>query len=240
MIIKQLKALAYLILLANYKISLDFNKLTKYFYPDNIDFVFYPGIIVFMETQSQTYTAFDKTTLIAQGPLEEVVLAVKKKIGKSHQDSPILFFSDLTGKQMDFDLSGSDKEIVARLKVYLDPKSIAESSGPGRPKLGVVAREVSLLPKHWEWLSTQTGGASAIIRRLIETEMKTSSSKETIKKRQECAYKFLSAIAGDLPSFEEVIRALYAKDKKKFKDMMNGWPKDIKTHALHLSEEVFS
>lgn len=190
------------------------------------------------QTQTQSYSAFEGVNLLSQGSLEEVVLTVKRRL-KSKSDASILVFSDLTGKQMDFDLRGTEKEVVQRLKVYLVPDAEKSQAGPGRPKLGVVAREISLLPRHWEWLSTQSGGASAVLRRLVETEMKGSTQKERIKQTQESTYKFLSSIAGNLGHYEEVIRALYAKDFKEFKDSMSGWPIDIKQHAISLSESVF-
>lgn len=187
---------------------------------------------------SQTYTAFEGEKLLAHGPLERVVLKVKKRIG-SAPNASVLVFSDSTGKEMDFDLRGSEKEVLKRLQTFLSPKATPSSGGPGRPKLGVVAREVSLLPKHWEWLSTQSGGASATIRRLVENASKAHSSKDLIKQAQERTYKFLNSIAGNSPNFEEALRMLYRKDKKGFFEAISTWPTDIKGHAKKLSEDSF-
>ena len=185
-----------------------------------------------------SYTAFEDHQRIAQGSLELIALSVKKRL-KVNREARVLIFSDSTGKQVDFDFSGSEKDVLERLKIYSQSSSKARS-GAGRPKLGVVAREISLLPQHWEWLTNQDGGASATIRKLIDDKTKfDSSEKETIKKSQEVTYKFLSAIAGDLPHFEEAIRYLYRKDKKKFIDFIANWPSDIVQHALTLSENVF-
>lgn len=189
-------------------------------------------------TETQTYTAFHGSELLAEGPLEEVVLQVKKYVGRA-TGKPVLVFNDSTGKTMDFDLRGTDKEVLQRLHVYLPGKSPAPSGGPGRPKLGVVAREVSLLPRHWEWLATQSGGASATIRRLIDEAKKNSSAKDRVKAAQERTYRFMSVIAGDLPHYEEALRALYAKDKKKFKEEMSGWPRDIVEQAKKWADPVF-
>jgi hypothetical protein len=189
-----------------------------------------------------TYTAFEKFELLTQGSLEQVALEVKRRM-KTHRESQILIFSDSTGKQMDLDLSGTEKEALERLKIFAkqDQPSPAPTTGAGRPKLGVVAREISLLPSHWEWLTNQPGGSSATIRKLIDEKVKGSSSeKEKIKTAQEVTYKFLTAIAGDLPQFEEAIRFLYRKDKKKFQEHMHGWPKDIIHHAMDLAENVFA
>ncbi len=122
-----------------------------------------------MNTTPQLFTAFDGYRLLAQGPLDDVVRQVKRAT-ESSNTVEILVFSDLTGKQMDFDLTGSEKEVLRRLHIYRSPDVEPVASGPGRPRLGVMAREVSLLPRHWEWLSTQSGGASATLRRLVEAE----------------------------------------------------------------------
>lgn len=192
-----------------------------------------------MTSSSQSYTAFHGNKFLVQGQLEEVVLQLRQKL-KSDSSASILVFSDLTGKEMDFDLRGSEKEVLQRLQVYLshDEKSLGHS-GPGRPKLGVVAREVSLLPRHWEWLSTQSGGASAILRRLIEAEKKNSSSRDLLRQAQERAHKFMSAMAGNLENFEEALRALYAKDKTKFKEQISKWPNDIKDHTKKMAAAAF-
>lgn len=185
-----------------------------------------------------SYTAFENSQRIAHGDLESIALSVKKRL-KINREARVLIFSDSTGKQVDLDLSGSDKDVLERLKMYSQQSSTART-GAGRPKLGVIAREISLLPQHWEWLTNQEGGASATLRKLIDDKIKfNSSEKEIIKKSQEVTYKFLSAIAGDLPQFEEAIRYLYRKDKKKFIDLIDTWPPDIVQHALTLSEGVF-
>lgn len=186
------------------------------------------------------YTAFDESfTAIAQGSLEDVALEVKKQL-KSKKEASALVFSDLTGRQIDLDLSGSEKDVRERLKMFVY-KAPEVSRTAGRPKLGVVAREVSLLPSHWEWLLNQDGGASLMIRRLIDEKIKlTTANKDKTKIAQEATYKFLSALAGNLPNFEEVIRYLYRKDKKKFQDLMKEWPQDVAEHASKMAVPVFA
>ncbi len=185
-----------------------------------------------------SYTAFDGFELISQGKIQDVAFEVKKRFKANHQ-ARILIFSDATGRQIDIDLSGTDKEMHERLRIY-DSVESSVRTGAGRPKLGVKPREISLLPQHWEWLINQEGGASSTIRRLIDEKMKTAlSGKETIKKSQEVTYKFLTSIAGDLPQFEEAIRFLYRQDKKKFKGLISSWPPDLVKHALYLSKDAF-
>lgn len=182
------------------------------------------------------YTAFDGFKVIAQGNLEEVALLLKRKI-RDQKALSALIFSDLTGRQIDLDLSGTEKQVIDRLKVYSSQEPQA-NTGAGRPKLGVIPREISLLPHHWEWLINQDGGSSAVIRNLIDEKIKNRSS-DKIKASQERTYKFLSAIAGNLPNFEEATRYLYRKDKKKFTELISSWPKDIVKHSMALASGVF-
>jgi hypothetical protein len=187
---------------------------------------------------TQTYTAFAGHKLLAHGDLLKVALKVRRKV-KDDPHTNVLIFSDLTGKQMDFDLRGTEKELEQRLQMFVAEEPAAVPQGRGRPKLGVVAREVSLLPRHWEWLSTQSGGASATIRRLIEDARKKSSGRETIKQSMERTHAFMTAIGGDLPGYEEALRALYSKDEKKFHKQLAEWPEHLKSHAIKLSNTVF-
>jgi hypothetical protein len=114
-----------------------------------------------------------------------------------------------------------------------------EASGPGRPKLGVISREVSLLPRHWEWLATQPGGASGTLRKLVEEAKKKNSTGSDVKQAQERTYKFMSALAGDMKGYEEALRALYRKDKKAFNANISEWPKDVREHTVELAKAVF-
>lgn len=186
----------------------------------------------------QTYTAFAGHKLLAHGDLIKVALKVRRKL-KEEPHIRVLIFSDLTGKQMDFDLRGTEKELEQRLQIFVAEQPTAASQGRGRPRLGVVAREVSLLPRHWEWLSTQSGGASATIRRLIEDARKKTSGRETIKLSMERTHAFMTAIGGDLPGYEEALRALYSKDAHRFNKHIEEWPTSIKEHAHKLAATAF-
>src|SRR5690349_9617515 len=148
-----------------------------------------------------TCTAFKGTTRLASGPLAEVAMAIKKT-GDLHE---ILAFDDATGRVIDFFVHGSDADVAARYAPAGEASS--EPRGRGRPKLGVVAREVTLLPRHWEWLAAQPGGASVVLRRLVDQERRAGSAKQQRRAAQEATYKFMSAIAGDLAGYEEATRA---------------------------------
>lgn len=192
--------------------------------------------------QKYTYTAFENFKKLISGDLEKVLLLVKKRLN-TNPTARILIFSDTTGKQMDFDLSGTESDIIERHKIYTTRSIETQSTTQptvGRPKLGVIPREISLLPSHWEWLHNQNGGASSTIRQLIDEKVKSVSIEKLKRKQsQEITYKFLSSIAGDLPHYEDSLRYLYRSDLKKFKEQISSWPKDISEHALHLSAAAF-
>lgn len=148
----------------------------------------------------------------------------------------MLIFDDDTGRQIDFDLRGTDQDIASRLtelgSSFEDAGSVR---GPGRPKLGVVAREITLLPRHWEWLAAQPGGASVTLRKLVEEARRANRSKDSRRKAQERAYHFLSAIAGNLVGFEEAARALFTNDRQCFSERITAWPVDVRHHAIWLA-----
>ncbi len=186
---------------------------------------------------STAYTVFEGAKILFRGSLTEVVLKVKKRLGKSDHN-PCTIFSDATGKAIDFHFHGSEKDVQKRLEVFVSDAPL-ENSGPGRPKLGVISREVSLLPRHWEWLATQAGGASAVLRRLVDEAKKKSAEGNAVKQAQERAYKFLTVMAGDMPGYEEALRALYRKEEKKFTQQIGAWPEDVKAFVLELAAPVF-
>ena len=107
--------------------------------------------------------------------------------------------------------------------------------GPGRPKLGVVAREVTLLPRHWQWLSSQPEGASVVLRKLVEEARRANAGKDGVRRSQEAANRFMSVMAGDAPGFEEAARALFAGDAERFDQRVEGWPADLRDHARTLA-----
>lgn len=171
-------------------------------------------------------TAFAGTTLLASGALIDVALAIRA----ADHEQPVLVFDDATGRVIDLDLSGSTADLVARLGAAPEPVR-----GRGRPKLGVVAREVTLLPRHWEWLGQQPGGASQALRRLIDAARKADGGATAAKANRERAYRFLHAMAGDLPGYEEVIRALFAGDDTGFASRLADWPPAVRAYALQLA-----
>lgn len=174
-------------------------------------------------------TAFDGIGRLAAGPLRVVAPAVAAA-ARAGAAGPLLVFEDATGRVVDLDLRGGDAEIVARLSAPPAPAAADEAPrGRGRPKLGVVAREVTLLPRHWDWLAAQPGGASVALRRLVEAARKAGDAQP--RAAREAAYRFMSALAGDLAHYEEATRALFAGDAARFGELTAAWPADIRDHA---------
>lgn len=169
---------------------------------------------------TKTYTAFLGQRIAARGTEADISAALT---GHGPHPDGLLVFDDTDGSQVDFNLTGTP--VQAR-----PPKGARPGSGrPGRPKLGVKSREVTLLPRHWDWLARQRGGASATLRRLVD-----AAATADTKPSPDAAYRFLTAIAGDLAGYEAAIRALYAADTDSFVASMTGWPDDIRSHALAL------
>ena len=182
-----------------------------------------------------TYTAFGGHTRITTGPLAKVALVLKHA---APTDAPVMIFSDRTGQPIDLDLRGSDREILARLPS--DAGSAAteqptEPRGRGRPKLGVVAREVTLLPQHWEWLNAQPGGASVALRKLVHDARRASGDTDRAREARDAAYHFMSGIGSHLSQFEEASLALFAGDLPRLAALIATWPADIRDHVVALA-----
>lgn len=195
---------------------------------------------------SKPCTTFDGHTRLSSGPLTEVALAVKAAVDDG-SPREILVFDDATGRVIDLDLRGSAADVIERLAQTHAPQGdsgaasepvedeAAGARGRGRPKLGVVAREVTLLPRQWDWLAAQPGGASAVLRRLVDEARRKDSTRRQRRAAQEAAYRFMLAIAGDLPGYEEATRALFADDRRAVARQIADWPEDVRSHVLALA-----
>lgn len=190
-------------------------------------------------------SAFVYQRLIASGSSAEVATVIKSRIDQGEYG--FMMFDNEQGDFVDLDyrlpLDIILRMLAARERKSDDtvtPEASADASrGRGRPKLGVVAREVTLLPRQWDWLATQPGGASVTLRKLVDQARRDNRGLDQIRRAQEHVYTFLSGMAGDLPQFEEVTRALFAKDAERFANLMADWPQDLKTHALDLAKPAF-
>jgi hypothetical protein len=181
-------------------------------------------------------TAFAGSQRIATGDVFQVTLSAKAFMDRG-ETLPVLAFDDATGHPVELDLRGSVDDIMERLT---DQTPVAPPRAPGRPKLGVVAREVTLLPRHWEWLSSQPGGASVALRKLVEDARRGHAARDSLREAQAAAYRFMSAMAGNLPNFEEATRALFANDAKRFAELIAAWPADLRDHTARMAERTFT
>jgi uncharacterized protein len=191
------------------------------FYPDDIDWRILSGYIWFVP-----YTAFHGFQKVAAGSADDLVELLKGK-----PQGEVIVFDDSTGSQVDLDYRGASKEIA---DTHADAAAL-ETRGRGRPRLGVIAKEVTLLPRHWDWLNLQPGGASVVLRKLVDEARKTSGDRDRVRAAQEAAYRFMSAVAGNLPGFEEASRALFAYERRKFTLLVANWPEDVRDYAVKLA-----
>ena len=215
-----------------------------------------------MLTLDTPCSVFQSGRCLASGRLSEVALPMKAALdasARSLQAPPVLLLDDTTAEVIDLDLRGTPKEVLARLKAMVaatpDPATAGVSDepdnaapapgaalarGPGRPRLGVVAREVTLLPRHWEWLGSQPGGASVALRKLVDQARREHQAQDGVRQAREATYRFMAAMAGDLGGFEEAARALFAGQAARFEALLEPWPQDLRTHLHRLAAPAFA
>jgi uncharacterized protein len=184
------------------------------------------------------YIAFDGDRCIASGDLRGVARAAKETLDR-RKDASVLIFDGATSGPIEIDFRGAVTDVLARLPEIAgapEDTAIPAPRGPGRPKLGVVAREVTLLPRHWEWLARQTGGASVALRRLVDEARRSGEEGHHVRQAQEAAYRFMSVMAGNKPNYEEAIRALFAGEAPRFEKLIAEWPADVRRHAARLAQ----
>ena len=188
--------------------------------------------------------AFRGQHLLGSGPVPEVAKILKSCMDQGEAPNFLIFNAD-TGQQIDIELAASQAHLEQRYGAANAENAVETAAGTprkarGRPKLGVVGREVTLLPRHWEWLDRQRGGASAALRRLIETERKQNAGEDRVRQAQDSTNRFIYAMAGNLPGFEEAVRALYADDRAGFAHYIRAWPEDIRHCTTHFAREAFT
>jgi hypothetical protein len=187
------------------------------------------------------YIAFDGDRCIASGDLRVVARAAKETLDR-RKDASVLIFDGATSGPIEIDFRGTVADVLARLPqsasapVAPEDTAISVPRGPGRPKLGVIAREVTLLPRHWEWLARQAGGASVALRKLVDEARRSGEQGHHVRQAQEAAYRFMSVMAGNKPNYEEAIRALFAGEAPRFEKLIAEWPADVRRHAARLAQ----
>lgn len=192
----------------------------------------------------RSYTAFRGVRHLVTGTPDEVAPVIRATLD-APAEQPLQVFDNASGRSVDLDIQATEAEIRTYLS-YQSRRSEDKAApvaataadrprGRGRPKLGVVAREVTLLPRHWAWLADQPGGASVALRKLVEKARKESVDQDQSRQSSERAYQFMLAMGGDLPGFEEAMRALFAGDRIRFDAQIAAWPVDIRNHASWLA-----
>jgi len=209
---------------------------------------FYPGIIRSfredgMTDASQNHcTAFEGARRIASGELADVARQAKEAIDRGGE---VVLFNDDTSETIELDFRGTPDDVVRRLPMPVDSRRATAVEpakptprGPGRPRLGVVAREITLLPRHWDWLNSQPGGASVALRKLVDQARRAGDDQDRVRRSQEAAYRFMSTMAGNQPGFEEAARALFAGQGGRFDQETASWPPDVRDHARRLAAKA--
>jgi hypothetical protein len=185
-------------------------------------------------SEDSSCVAFHGHEQIASGALAHVALAVKQALDAGAA-GPVLIFDDHSSRQIEIDFRGTPDEVLARLQLVAPAPAESANRGPGRPKLGVVAREVTLLPRHWEWLSGQPGGASAVLRKLVDEARRAGNGRDRARLAGESVDRFMLALAGDLPGYEEASRAFWRKQHASFIQWTDAWPADVREHVRRLA-----
>jgi hypothetical protein len=198
------------------------------------------------ESPQASCTAFEGNRRIASGVLPEVALKVKEVIDRGVR-APVLIFDDASSELIEVDFRGTAQDVVERFATSSGAPTGSPTAPepetrrkPGRPRLGVVAREVTLLPRHWEWLNRQPGGASVAMRKLVEEARRVNETRDRVRRAQEVAYRFMSAMAGNEAGFEEALRSLFAADQSRFDSLVDSWPIDVRDHARKLAAGAFA
>ncbi len=187
--------------------------------------------------ETKSYAAFRGHRRVAAGPLKDVATEVHRLANRG-DSSLVLLFDESDGRQLDIDLSGTASVVAARFAGE-SPPAADTRRGPGRPRLGVVGHEVTLLPRHWEWLRGQRGGPSATLRRLVDEARSANREHDRVRQAQDAINRFISAVAGDLPGFEEATRALYRGEREHFDAEIAQWPGDVRKQLEHWKAAAF-
>ena len=183
-----------------------------------------------------TLTAFAGLQCVARGAQPQLLAQLRaRSAALDAGGAPVLVFNDLTGALVDLDLRPQGS-----LPDMPEAAAATPARTVGRPRLGVVAREVTLLQRHWDWLNRQPGGASVALRKLVEEARRIHQGEDTVREAREAAYRFMSAIASSLEGFEEAARALFAGDQVRFAARVALWPADVGSYLQTLAAASWS
>ncbi|MDR3017222.1 MAG: DUF2239 family protein [Delftia acidovorans] len=183
-----------------------------------------------------SYTIFQGHRRLLQAGRPAILKFLQSHEQQAHDSGtapPLWVFDDHSGMRLDLDWR-------SELAATPAPAEAAAPRSVGRPRLGVVAREVTLLPRHWEWLNRQPGGASGALRRLIEEARGKHAAQDAMRAATEAVYRFMSEMAGDLPHFEDASRALFARQAEAFAQHTAAWPEDVRSYLQQLGGPVWT
>lgn len=192
------------------------------------------------EPAGRQCVAFAGPVLVASGDLSDVTRYVREHLARE-PNAAIVILDAATSDPIDLNLRGTPGEAAAGLRTPPAGRPVegqetpGRTGAPGRPRLGVVAREVTLLPRHWEWLNDQPGGASVTLRKLVEQARRSTVDETRLRRSREACHRFMTIMAGNEPGFEEALRALFADDATRFEAFTEQWPPDVRTHARRLA-----
>ncbi|MDQ7745488.1 DUF2239 family protein [Hydrogenophaga pseudoflava] len=196
-----------------------------------------------MPSLSPHWIVFEHHRRLALGEPAGVIAAVQQRLAAQPEALPLVLDA-VTSERIELDWRTPAAQLLAQLPpapAADEPDEATGSDtprGPGRPKLGVTAREVTLLPRHWDWLARQPGGASVALRKLVQSAMRDGGSTEAQRRATEAAYRFMSIVCGDLPQYEEVSRALFAGDLARVDALAADWPADVAAHLRSLLARI--
>lgn len=196
-----------------------------------------------MPSLSPHWIAFEHHRRLARGEPAGVIAAVQQHLAAQPEALPLVLDA-VTSERIELDWRTPAAQLLAQLPPAPATDEPDEAPGgeaprgPGRPKLGVTAREVTLLPRHWDWLARQPGGASVALRKLVQSAMREGGSAQAQRRATEAAYRFMSIVCGDLPQYEEVSRALFAGDLARVEALAADWPTDVTAHLRTLLAQI--
>lgn len=192
-------------------------------------------------TADPVWVAFEHHRRTAAGRPAEVIASLQRQLAERPGALPVVLDA-VSSERIELDWRQPAERLLALLPV---PASVATADagdnplrGPGRPRLGVTAREVTLLPRHWDWLSRQPGGASVALRKLVQAAMREGSAAEAKRQATDAAYRFMAIVGGDLPHYEAVSRALFAGELTALRTLVADWPADVAAHLLSLTGRI--
>ena len=189
-----------------------------------------------------TWVAFEHHRRTARGTPDEVITSLRQRLAE-HPDAMPVVLDAVSSERIELDWRQPLDTLLA-LVPALAPATVKQEPpgevprGPGRPKLGVTAREVTLLPRHWDWLARQPGGASVALRKLVQSALREGSAADAKRRATDAAYRFMSIVGGDLPLYEEVSRALFAGEMAQLRSLVSGWPADVTEQLLSLTDRI--